>query len=279
VYPQSPDPRGTHALLIAAEDGKQGHRESMWLAPLDGGAAVRLGPYAGVVRKAAWAPDGSWIAFESDAASYRDLYRIGRDGTGYARLTDAEHGSFEPAISPDGTTILMGTSRDGNAEVYATNADGSAPRRLTDHPMDDVHPGWSPDGRTVTWISFREGSPRVWRMAPDGSDPRPVRSDERQLVDLDFAWSPDGARLAIVSQSGPKEVEIAIVEPSSGRVLATIDGPGPDEQPTWSPDGRWLAFTSSREGSADVFLATADGRSVQRLTSGADADWLPRWLP
>lgn len=277
VFPADPDPRGTHALLTSAEDSDRGHRETSWLAPLDGGPALQLGRPAGVIRNPCWSPDGNWIVFESDAQSFRDLYRIDRDGGGYVRLTDAPHGSFEPAVSPDGATILFGTSRDGNAEVYAMHADGTAPVRLTSGPTDDVHPGWSPDGKTVTWITHREGMPRVWRMAPDGSDPRALRADERRLVDLDFAWSPDGSRIAVVSQSGPKEVEITVIDPSSGKTVATIDGPGPDEHPSWSPDGRWLAFTATRDGDAEVFLASADGKTIRPLTTGEGSEWLPRW--
>lgn len=278
LFPMAPDPRGTHALLVSAEDSEQqGHRERLWLAPLDGGAPVALGVPAGVIRNPAWAPDGSWLAFESDAASFRDLYRIDRDGGRLVRLTDAPHGSFEPAVSPDGRAIAFGTSRDGNAEIYVMQADGSAPLRLTSGPTDDVHPGWSPDGAHVTWITHREGAPRVWRMRPDGSEPAALRSDERRLVDLDFAWSPDGSRIAVVSQSGPTEVELTVLDPQTGAIVGNLDAPGTDEQPTWSPDGRWLAFTSSRGGNTDVYLATPDGSEVRRLTTGPDADWLPRW--
>ena len=89
---------------------------------------------AGRIRNPAWAPDGSWLVVESDAASYRDLFRVERAGGEARRLTDAPYGSFEPSVSPDGARIAFGTSRDGNAEIWAMRADGSGARRLTTIP-------------------------------------------------------------------------------------------------------------------------------------------------
>lgn len=272
VYPGPPDPRGTHALLVSAEE-EGGHRERLWLVPLAGGSPVALTPAAGKVRKPAWSPDGSWIAFESDGASYRDIYRIDRDATNLLRLTDAEHGSFEPAVGPDGR-IAFGTSRDGNAEIYVMGPDGSNQVRITDHPRDDVRPGWAADG-TLAWISHRSGVPRVWLY--DG-EARPLRPDAGKATDVDHAWSPDGSRIAVVVQTAPQDLDIHVLD-RSGAVVARIDGPGVQENPAWSPDGAWLAHASSIDGESDVWIVRADGTSPRRITTTPGADWLPRWLP
>lgn len=278
VYPGDPDPRRTHALLVSAEElPDQTHREQLWLVPLDGGAARTLTPPAGRIRNPSWGPDGAWVVFESDAMSYRDLFRVARDGTGLTRLTDAEHGSFEPDVSADGARIAFGTSRDGNAEVYTMAADGSDVRRLTDHPADDIAPRWSPDGQQLSWISRREGRARVWVTDGRGAD-RPLRPNPAEAEDLDHAWSPDGKRLAVTVTTGPKAVSIEVIDVTTGAVVVGLDGEGPDEHPAWSPDGRWLAFSSSRSGSPAIWLATVDGAAARRLTDGG-TDWLPRWVP
>lgn len=272
VYPAAADPRGTHALLVSAEE-EGGHRERLWLVDLEGGAPVALTPPAGRIRNPAWSPDGSWLVFESDGASYRDLFRIDRDLTDLSRLTSAPHGSFEPAVGPDGR-IAFGTSRDGNAEVYVMAADGSDPVRMTDHPHDDVRPGWSADG-TLSWISHREGVARVWLHEGEA---RPLRPLQGPASDVDYAWSPDGSRLAVVVQIGPNDVDIHVID-RAGVELARIDGPGVQENPAWSPDGASLAYASSVDGDGDVWIARADGTAPRRITTTAGADWLPRWLP
>lgn len=279
AFPGAPDPQGTHALVVAVQDDDQGHRESMWLLPLAGGEPVRLAPNAGRIRNPSWAPDGSWLAFEADALSFRDLYRVPREGSrDPTRLTDADHGSFEPAISPDGTQIALGTSRDGNAEIYVMKSDGTEPRRLTNHIADDVKPRWSPDGKWLTWVSFRDDEPRVWRSAGGVGHPHALRPPASPATDMDYAWAPDGTKLAIAVQSGPKEVDVHVVQASDGALLATLGGAGVDEHPTWSPDSAWIAWSATRDGETDVVLARADGKHERKVTTAEGPDWLPRWV-
>jgi TolB protein len=275
AFPGPPDPQGADALIVGVEDGPQGHRETLWRVPLDGSAPVRLAPPAGVIRNPAWAPDGSFVVFEADPFSYRDLFRAERAGSAMPQRLTAEHGgSFEPAVSPDGQLVAFGTSRDGNAEIYVMKADGSSPSRKTDHIRDDVRPAW-PDADTLAWITHRDGQPGVYLMKADGSEPHALRP-ARGGIDLDHSWTPDGARVAVTVQSGPSEVGIEIYD-RSGTLLAELDAPGVDEHPAWSPDGAWLAFTSSREGQPDVYVVRADGTDLRRITSDPAPEWLPRW--
>ncbi len=275
VFPGPTDPRGTHALLISTTGGPEGHREQLWLAPLDGGDAHALCPPAGSVRNPAWSRDGASVVFESDALSFRDLFRVPREGGTPARLTDAPHGSFEGRPSPDGAQVVFASSRDGNAELYMMNTDGATARRLTDHPTDDVRPRWSPAGDAIAWLTARDGAPRVWTMADDGTDMRPLRPMAK-AVDLDLAWSPSGRHIAVVEQTGPHDVRIVVLD-REGREHGVIDGPGVDEHPAWSPDGSWLAFTTSRAGNPDVWIATADGSQSRPVSASPAPEWLPRW--
>lgn len=274
LFPAAADPLGTHALAVSAvelEDGS--HAEQLWLIPLAGGESVALSPPAGKIRNPSWAADGSWLAFESDALSYRDLFRVQRDGTDRVRLTDAVHGSFEPDVS---RRIAFGTSRDGNAEIYTMSADGGDVRRLTDHASDDVHPRWSPDGEELAWISLRTGRFQVFVSDGRGA-PKAMREADPEAVDLDLAWSPDGEHVAVTVQTGPKDVHIEVVARATGAIVGVLDGPGPDEHPAWSPDGEWIAFSSSREGAPAIYLSTPQGQHTKRISEGTD--WLVRWLP
>lgn len=276
VYPAAADPQGTHALLVSAEDYQdRTHRERLWITPLDGGEPVALTPGAGKIRNPAWTADGAWIVFESDAMSYRDLFRVRRDGSGLERLTAAEHGSFEPDVGP--ARIAFGTSRDGDAEIYTMAVDGSDVRRLTEHAGDDTRPRWAPDGETLAWLRRDQGQVQVWTS--DGrSEPRPLRVANPEHSDLDLAWSPEGDRVAVSVQSAPRDVVIQIVEVATGRIEATFAGEGPDEHPAWSPDGQWIAFSSSRDGGPALYLADTEAWGVRRLTDPGGVDWLPRWV-
>lgn len=279
VFPADVDPKGTHALVIASEGGRDHHRETLALVPLAGGSPTLLAPGAEAVRNPSWSPDGEWIVFESSAASFRDLYKVRRDGTGLVRLTDAPHGSFEPAFSPDGQRIVFASSRDGNAEIYTMKADGTEAVRLTEEPRDDTSPRFSPDGTQVLWIRQVGTSRMLFRAGLDGSHPHAVRSPDRPAVVHQFVVSPDGRHVALAEQQSADDIDIVVLELASGDVVTTLGGDGTDEMPTWSPDGQWLAWTEGRRLEADLWISRWDGTHQRKVLERPGADWLPRWLP
>ncbi|MEZ4319890.1 MAG: hypothetical protein R3F61_20435 [Myxococcota bacterium] len=278
TFPAAADPLGTHALIVRSVEDP--HAETLWLVPLDGGEPLQLGDPAQAVRNPAWAPDGSFIVYESNHESFRDLYRVGRNGEGPARLTDAPHGSFEPAVGPDGRIAFV-SSRDGDAELYVMGPKGSGQTRLTSIPGDDMKPAWTPDGTGLTWLARRGALVETWRMDADGANARRFREKpvDQQLA-LAQAWSPDGQRLAVTVQFGPTDIALDVLD-ARGAVLARVDGPGPDEHPSWSPDSQWLLFTGRAPdaGEPDLFRVDRDGGHRSRVTTDPAADWLGRWLP
>jgi tol-pal system beta propeller repeat protein TolB len=277
VFPGPPDPRGTHLLLVATEEGDGGHRERLTLLPRAGGEPTVLAPAAEMIRHPSFSPDGSFIVFESSANSFRDLYRVNRDGSGLVRLTDAPHGSFEPQVSPDGQRIVFASSRDGNAEIYVMAADGSDPTRLTESREDDTRPGWLPDGR-IAWLHQMGASKLLWRMNADGTQAHVVRRRTTPTIDHDWVVSPDGQRIAITMQSSPRELDLVLFDVAS-KESTVVGGPGVDEMPTFSPDGRWLVWTGNQSGDPELWIARADGTEPRVLSPRPGPDWLPRWLP
>ena len=284
-YPAAPAPDGSGVLVVSVAEDSAMHLEQLALYRLDGGAPRPIGPRMGRSRSPSWSPDGRWVVFESDEASFRDLYRIGADGRAPVRLTDDRLGNFEPAVSPDGGWIAFASSRDGNAELYVMRADGSEQRRLTAFHRDDWGALWSPDGRTIAFLSNREGADRVYLVRPDGTGLRRLSTAAADtgaaagdVQESEPAWSPDGKRLAYVRRTRDGESRIRVVEPETGKVREVSDGRGRDGSPAWSPDGGYLAFTSDRDRDPELYLMRADGTGVTRLTRAPGADWLPRWL-
>ncbi len=154
-----------------------------------------------------------------------------------------------PAFSPDGNQIAFMWSPEGkdNFDVYVKLVGGGTPLRLTTHPAEEGGPRWSPDGK---WIAFyRVVGPRehhLMAVSPLGGPERRIavltpmgaRVSARQLV----SWSPDGQWLAVSNCAGDR-CTIGLVSFESGE-SRTLNYPssGFDDAPSFSPDGRFLAF-------------------------------------
>jgi TolB protein len=281
-YPAAPSPDGSALLTVSAVGEGQAQRERMMLLSLRGAGAGRpLGPVAGRARSPSWSPDGRWLVFESDSASFRDIYRVQADGTGLLRITSNPQGNFDPAVSPDGRSIAFVSSRDGDAEVYVMGADGSGARRLTAFYRDDWAPRWSPDGRSLAFLSNREGVDRVYLVGADGTGLRALGAAgaDTAVFEADPAWSPDGRRIALTLRTRGGGSLVGVMETAGGRVRIVSGADEAASMPAWSPDGRHLVYVGDRDGDADLRVVRADGSAATTVVRSPGPDWLPRWMP
>ncbi|HEX8391502.1 MAG TPA: hypothetical protein VF665_04010 [Longimicrobium sp.] len=277
-YPGAVSPDGRALLVVSVSGDDKNTTERMALLPLDGnGRARSLGPVSARVRSPAWSPDGSWIVFESDTASFRDLYRMRRDGSGLQRLTDNPQGNYDPAVSPDGEWIAFVSSRDGDAEIYRMRMDGSGVQRLTAFHTDDWAPRWSPDGRRIAFISNRGGRDRVYLVGADGVGFRALNTAADTAQEAEPAWSPDGTRVAHTIRAGEGS-RIAVTDLRTGRRAVISPAGESASAPAWSPNGRHIAYTASRGAESDIRVVRSDGGASFTLVRTPGADWLPRWI-
>ena len=207
------------------------------------------------------------------------------DGVGFVDLTSNEVG-YESDVrsyswSPDGSRVVFASHRDGpsSTEIYVMNADGSGQRRLTfDSGHDsifDVLPAWSPDGGTIAFVQDRNQHDSIRLMNPDGAA-------QRELVNVGavvrhLLWSPDSTRLLYdVANAPPARVDVVDVRTGSWR---TLTPPARNDfDPSWSPDGRFVALTTNEppgENHIAVVDATTSSRRTLSVMPGMNAAWSP----
>lgn len=220
-----------------------------------------------------WSPDGRSIAYSSYRTGVPDILISNIYAGTMENPTKGNGQNFLPVFSPDGTRIAFMSMRDGNSEIYVMNRDGSDVRRLTNNPAIDGSPTWSPTGTQIAFTSERTGAPQIYTMNTDGSGV--VRRSSESYADR-ATWSPAPYNeIAFTARTGPG-FDIKILNIANGTTRQITFGEGTNESPVWSPNGRHLAFMSTRSGRSQVFTVDGDGRNLRQITREGN-NTTPHW--
>jgi TolB protein len=220
-----------------------------------------------------WTPDGRGIGYTSYRRGSPDIFiSLIYQGT-LENPTAGRGDNFLPAFSPDGTRLAFMSNRDGNPELYVMNRDGSGVRRLTNHPAIDVTPTWAPSGTQIAFTSDRSGSPQIYIIGVDGLNLRKLTSES--YCDRP-TWSPAPYNeVAYASRTGPG-YDIMALDLATGERRQLTFGEGSNESPAYSPNGRHIAFTSTRAGRTHVFTMARDGKNLRQVTKAGN-NFTPSW--
>jgi Tol biopolymer transport system component len=273
------------AFLRAQPDGMDA---VMLKPPLDGAerALTHKRPNVSHLRDLDWSPDGRWLA------------------TGGIALISSESGASVPLTHPPvgQTDIFPAFSPDGHMMVFvrdhgeAVTAIGLLPLAGDAKPAGDPRmlslpgfeksmnssPRWTPDGHDIIFVSNRGGMNRLWRVPAGGGTPVLLAGLGERLTLP--AVSRRGSRLAYCRRSYdtniwriavPAEGDRRPVEPE--RVIAST---WTEDSPQYSPDGKRIAFSSTRSGYDEIWTCDGDGSNPAQLTDlKANTTGSPRWSP
>jgi DNA-binding winged helix-turn-helix (wHTH) protein/Tol biopolymer transport system component len=223
-----------------------------------------------------------YVPDDASTAARRQLAVVDRHGN--ARALGGPAGSYTaPRVSPDAARIAITTEDDGGTIWIADTQRPASMRRLTfqGHAR---FPVWSPDGRRIAFSSTRDGAVGIFVQAADGTGTAERLTNAQPGFENEPAsWSRDGAALAFVNVKLGIKDTIWIValagEHTAEQILAV---PGSNQMdPSFSPDGRWLAYASEGEAGESRLQVYVEplprtGAKYQVTRDGGD---MPAWSP
>ena len=261
-------PEGDKILFVRSPDS--GIPEEILSVPKSGGDITRItSQHARILGPAQWSMDGKSIIFSSDFGSHPSLWRAPLDAsTVPAQINDS---GWRPAVARMGYRLAYQriTHSLNIWELELADPNGASVRKeqhilvpSTSETDQGPSPQISPDGKKLAFMSDRSGTMEIWVSDRDGSNPV-------QLTAVAGAgtprWSPDSQSIAFDAsdRTGTKVYKIKIG--SAAPQLLTADE-YENRCPSWSRDGKWIYFASTRSGPYEVWKIPSDGGVAVQVT-------------
>lgn len=260
-------PDGSKVVYVVQRVDKTANRRipSVWIAPTDGSTPAKvLVAEAESPSAPRWMPDGANVAFLSRG----QLNVIPAAGGAARKITSVASGLSNCVVSPVGTHAAC-LSRTGPSDKWPAGKERSDVRHYSRINYKFNDSGWFDDKRSHIWVVDLATGNAV--QITDGDE----------WNDSDPQWSPNGQRIAFVSDRTGHEYDLGrntdvwTIAPSGGALTKISSAPGPDNQPRWSPDGGSIAFVTAAGDEAPPQIVIAPSNGGATVTPYPSLDLIP----
>ena len=264
-------------LLYRAPDG------TLMAARFDPEAMELLGPSVALeegVPAFSISDTGKLFYSRGTAVVLSELVWVSREGA-VESVDPAWTGDFRsPALSPDGTRLAVDIQGTESRDIWVKQLDRGPSLKLTFEGTRNEYPTWTPDGESVTFFSNRNGdSFDLWTKRADGSAQAVLEADREEGLAA-VLWSPDGEwlvyRTSNLPPAGPGDI-LALRPGQDTEPVPLLVTDFAENQPSLSPDGRWLAYASNETGIFEVYVVpfpnAGDAKWAVSTSGGEDPVW------
>jgi serine/threonine-protein kinase len=265
------------------------HESTLFAAPFDPDRLTLTGPPSAILEDVSSnSTAGGDFAFSRNGTF---VYLSGKgpgagapitwlDSAGKRELLYAPSGlCYTPRFSPDGRRLAFAMNRGQQDDIWVKDLDRGTPYRLTSRAGSNRCPVWTPDGRNIVFRSVDPNSPGLYWIRADGSgQPQRLTDGKLQETPYSFAPAPDlsSNKLLLAFQraddSGHQEIWTARIEgdadhPRLGPAELYLATPFGKTSPAFSPDGHWLAYSSSESGTYEIYVRPFPGPGTKSQIS------------
>jgi len=265
-------------IVFVDETGPKGDRRKRLAIMDQDGANLRYLPGAdGLVLTPRFSPNDQSVLYISYDSGEPQVYLLNLDTGQRERLGSFPGMTFAPRFSPDGSQVALSLSQDGNTDLFVMRLADRQLRRLTNNPAIDTSASFSPDGSQIVFESDRGGSQQLYIMPANGGPAQRISFGQGNYGTP--VWSPRGDSIAFTKiLSGRFHIGVMRTDGSDARLLSSSFL---DEGPTFSPNGRVIAFfreSPGQSGRAQLMSIDITGRNLRVVeTPNAASD--PAWSP
>jgi dipeptidyl aminopeptidase/acylaminoacyl peptidase len=238
VVPSPDGSRVAYQVGTAVMEGETSEwRYQIWVAGSDGSNAYQLTRGDKSSTDPSWSPDGAWLAFLSSRSDSANIWRIRIAGGEAEQVTHVKSGVDAFAWSPDGVSIAY-SMPDPPTEEELQNEKEKNDAFVVDENLKEIHL------YTIPVNVGDDGKREATRLTPAG------RSVFGLFAGMPFDWSPDGSSIVFAHAPTPKvddwtRTDLSVVDVATVTVRSLVNSSAAEGQPTYSPDGRWIAYTAS----------------------------------
>jgi TolB protein len=257
-------------VFVGDERGKK----VIYFMDWDGKRIVKTGLKGDIILSPHWSKDGKKLLYSAERNRQWGIYLLDFTSMRERKVFSSKGTNIAGDFMPGGSEITLSSSKAGTPALYRMSLTDNKIRKLTSSYGIEVSPAVSPDSKYIAFVSDRGGSPQIYKMRSDGTDVRRITFEGS--YNTSPAWSPKGDKIVFVGRRGANE--IFIVNPD-GTGLTQLTSQGNNEDPSFSPDGRFITFSSDRDGSKGIYIMRANGEAQKRITHRSLKALHPRWAP